>query len=63
MSETSGTRKRSNEVYVNVTEPSTRNRNIKNRPVNMLLNLNLLKVLTASGPVRDILGEARPFSG
>ena len=38
MSKTSGTRKSSNQVHVNVTEPSSRNRNL-NRGVNMLLNL------------------------
>ena len=60
MSETSGTRKRANEVHVNVTEPSSRNRNMRNRQVNMLLNLTPLTVQTASGPVGDILGEAIP---
>ena len=44
MSETSGTRKRSNQVHVNVTEPSGRNRNLWNRGVNMLLNFTLLTV-------------------
>ena len=31
MSETPGTRKRSNKVHLNVTEPSGRNRNMRNR--------------------------------
>ena len=60
MSETSGTRKRAKEVHMNVTESSSRNRNMRNRQVNMLLNLTLLTVQIASGLVGDILGEARP---
>ena len=60
MSETSGTRKRSNEVHVNVTEPSSKNMKMRNRQVNMLLNLTPLTVKIASGPVGDILGEGRP---
>ena len=60
MSETSGTRKRANQVQVNVNELSSRNRNMRNKEVNMLLNLTPLTVQTTSGPVGDILGEARP---
>ena len=44
MSETSETRKRPNQVHVNVTELSGRNRNLGNRGVNMLLNLTSLTV-------------------
>ena len=47
---------------MNVTEMSSRNRNLRNRGVNMLLNL-LLTVQTSSGPVGDILGECGPDKG
>ena len=44
MTKPSGTRKRPNQVHVNVTEPSGRNRNLGNRGVNMLLNFTQLTV-------------------
>ena len=44
MRETSGTRKRPNQVQMNVTEPSGKNRNLENRGVNMLLNFTPLTV-------------------
>ena len=49
MSKTFGTRKRSNQVHMNVTDPSCRNRNLRNRGLNMLENLTLLTMQTTSG--------------
>ena len=48
---------------MNVTEPLSWDRNLRNRDVNMLENLTLLTVQTTSGPVGDILGESRPNKG
>ena len=48
---------------MNVTEPASWDRNLRNRGLKVLENLTLLTVQTASGPVGDILGEARPNEG
>ena len=63
MSKTSGTRKRANQVHVNVIEPSSWDRNLRNRELNMLENLTPLTMQTTSGPVGVILGEPRPNKG
>ena len=58
---TSGTG--SNQFHVNVAEPASWDRNLRNRGLNVLENFTSLKVQTASGPVGNILGETRPNNG